>query len=71
MHAKKPGGNVKALTPREAKRILRARGWTYRTAAPVVGRSYQWVCDVLNGRKVSRPVLQAVAALPNRKEDRA
>ena len=48
------------------KREMKRKGWSYRTAAPHVGRSYQWICDVLNGKKVSGPVLRGILALPPR-----
>lgn len=53
-------------TPAEAKVELKKRGHSYRSASPHIGRSYQWIADVLNGHKTSRPVLEAVWRLPAR-----
>ena len=55
-------------TARQAKVEMKRRGYTYRSAEPYVGRSYQWICDVLNGRKVSRPVIEAIYQLPIREQ---
>ena len=45
---------------------LKKRGYTYRSAAPVIRRSYHWICQVVNGRATSRPVLEAIFNLPVR-----
>jgi hypothetical protein len=48
----------------QAKRKLKAGGWTYRSAAPVLGTSTVWLNKVLNGHAVSSPLLTAIDALP-------
>ena len=55
---------MRRITPERAKVELKKRGYTYRSAAPHVGRSYHWICQVLNGRATSRPVLNAIFDLP-------
>ena len=59
-----------SLSPkvRKARRTLKLNGWSYRAAAPVLGVSYQHIAQVLTGRRESRRLLAAIAALPNRKE---
>lgn len=47
-----------------AKRTLKARGWSYRRAAPILGVTYQHLSEVLNGKRHSRRLLDAVIALP-------
>lgn len=51
-------------TTRSAKSQLKAKGWSYRRAARVLGRSYQHVSEVLNGRRTSQRLLNDIAALP-------
>lgn len=53
---------------RKARKILRARGWSYRSAAPLLGISYQHLAMVLTGRRESKRLLAAIAALPRREE---
>lgn len=60
--------NMKNLTPAEAKVELKKRGHSYRSAAPFVGRGYQWISEVLNGRGTSLPVLEAIYQLPVREK---
>lgn len=45
---------------------FKKRGWSYRTAAPELGVTYQYLCDVLNGRRSSRRLLAAINRLPRR-----
>lgn len=59
---------MKTLTPQMAKVELKRRGHTYRSAAPFVGRAYQWISHVLNGHEKSRPVLEAIYKLPPRQK---
>ncbi len=47
-----------------AKRVLKARGWSYRRAAPVLGVTYQHLCEVLNGHRQSERILRQIADLP-------
>lgn len=49
-----------------AKRQLKAKGWSYRTAAPVLGVHYTHLARVLTGRRISRRLIDAIAALPAR-----
>jgi hypothetical protein len=55
-------------TAAAAKVELKRRGHSYRSAARHVGRSYQWICLVLNGQATSRPVIDAIFKLPVRKK---
>jgi transcriptional regulator with XRE-family HTH domain len=48
------------------KREMKQKGWSYRSAAAHVGKSYQWICLVLNGKATSKPVLKAISRLPVR-----
>lgn len=56
------------LTPQVAKarKHFYAAGWSYRSAATVLGVSYQHLCHVLRGDRQSRRLIQAVLSLPNR-----
>lgn len=58
--------NVKQVTLAAAKSELKKRGHSYRSAAPLIGRSYFWISQVLNGHETSRPVLDAIFTLPQR-----
>lgn len=53
---------------RIARKTLAARGWSYRSAAPLMGVTYQHLAMVLTGRRESRRLLAAIHALPSRKE---
>ena len=48
----------------QAKNKLKKGGWSYRSAAPVLGCTYQWIARVLNGHECSEPLLAAIEALP-------
>jgi transcriptional regulator with XRE-family HTH domain len=50
---------------RQAKAMLRARGWSYRRGAVALGVTYQHLSMVLNGHRESRRLLQAIAELPD------
>lgn len=54
------------LNHEHAKSEMKKRGHSCRSAAQAIGKSYPWVCDVLNGKKTSRPVLEAICRLPLR-----
>jgi len=56
---------------RLAKQALKEKGYTYRTAAPVLGVCYQHLCFVLNGQRASQRLLQRIASLPRREEPAA
>lgn len=58
------GGQL--VTHREAKKILRLRGWSYRSAAPVLGVHYTHLCQVLNGQRISRRLLNAIHSINHR-----
>jgi len=65
------GGAVRTHTAYDpdlvaAKIELKKRGHSVRSAAPHVGRSFQWINLVLNGKATSRPVLEAIYNLPLR-----
>jgi len=62
---------MRKITPASAKVELKKRGHSYRSAAPHIGRTFPWICEVLNGRKTSRPVLEAVFKLPVRAQKKA
>jgi lambda repressor-like predicted transcriptional regulator len=49
-----------------AKVELKKRGHSYRSASREIGRSYQWICQVLNGKATSQPVLDEIFRLPVR-----
>jgi hypothetical protein len=56
------------MSSEAAKRELKKRGHSYRSAAPIIGRSYQWISTVLNKKQASRPVLEAIYRLPIRQK---
>ncbi|WP_035605096.1 hypothetical protein [Haloferula sp. BvORR071] len=51
-----------------ARRHFFAQGWSYRSAAPLLGVGYQHVSEVLNGRRESKRLLAAILALPAREK---
>ena len=53
-----------------AKACLREVGHTYRSAAGKLGRSYQHLSDVLNGKRESRTLINRVLALKPHKKSR-
>ena len=56
------------FTREREKVTLKNKGWSYRSAAPALGVSYQHLCMVLNGRRDSRRLLIAIHSLPDRKK---
>jgi hypothetical protein len=50
----------------KARQHFYAGGWSYRSAAPHLGVSYQHLCQVLNGERLSRRLTAAVSKLPTR-----
>ena len=50
-----------------AKVSLKRKGWSYRTAAPVLGVTYQHLCLVLCGRRESSRLMQAIATIRSKK----
>jgi len=59
---------MQRLTPAAAKVEMKKRGHSVRSAAEHVGRSYQWINQVVNGHKASRPVLEKIFELPMRQK---
>jgi len=57
---------MRNITPEAAKVELKRRGHSVRSAAPLIGKSFQWINHVLNGHEKSRPVLEAIYNLPTR-----
>ena len=49
-----------------ARKHFHAMGWSYRSAAPQLGVSYQHLCQVLTGDRQSRRLIAAVLQLPTR-----
>lgn len=47
-----------------AKEILRARGWTYRAAGPVLKVRFEHLSRVLNGQRQSARLLQRIEDIP-------
>ena len=54
-----------------ARGTLKARGWSYRAAAPVLGVTYQHLCYVLNGHRASRRVMASIHSIPRRETRKA
>jgi hypothetical protein len=52
------------LNIQQAKDKLQAGGWTYRSAAPVLGVSLSWLGRVLSGKINSRRLLKKIERLP-------
>ena len=49
----------------EAKRMLRAKGWSYRRVAPLLGVHHVHLALVLSGKRESKRLLAAIGKLPN------
>ena len=49
-----------------AKKILKERGWTYRSAAPVCQVKFEHFGKVLCGLRTSAILLQRISAIPPR-----
>lgn len=47
-----------------AREELKRKGWSYRTAAPFLGVSYQHICLVLTGKRISQILLDRIFSLP-------
>jgi len=48
----------------QAKVTLKARGWSYRKAAPILGVTYQHLSEVLNGNRPSRRLINKIKNIP-------
>lgn len=57
--------STRAMTRVFAKHTLKARGWSYRRAAPQLGVTYQHLSEVLNGKRNSRRLLAKIEQLPD------
>ena len=55
----------KALTPEQARRLMKKRGWTYRKAAAFVGVNSSHLSRVFCGQRISKSLLERIAALPD------
>ena len=51
-----------------AKAKLKTKGWSYRRAAPVLGVTYQYLCDVCNGVHQSIRLNSKIFDLPSYSE---
>lgn len=47
-----------------AREELKRKGWSYRTAAPFLGVSYQHICLVLTGKRISQSLIDRIFSLP-------
>ena len=60
--------HLQVIRPRpviqSAKNLLKQKGWSYRSAAPVLGTSWSFLSRVLNGHVNSAPLLQKIERLP-------
>lgn len=60
-------GNTQPMTDyKSAKRHLHEKGWSYRTAAVVLGVHYTHLARVLTGRRVSKSLLRRIYEIPSR-----
>lgn len=50
------------------KRMLAAKGWSYRTAAPILEVHWTHLNRVLQGERVSKALLKRIETMPNRSE---
>lgn len=57
---------TKSITPAKARRLLKERGHSLRTAAPHLGVEFTHLHRVLNGTRTSKRLLNKVAELPAR-----
>jgi predicted transcriptional regulator len=51
---------------KQAKAILKERGWTYRDAAPVLNVHFTHLCRVLTGSRKSEALLRRIHEIPVR-----
>jgi hypothetical protein len=57
-----------ARKQQQAKKLLKAKGWSYRRAAPVLGVHYVHLALVLNGKRQSARLLTAIEEMRTREE---
>ncbi|MDX2110589.1 MAG: helix-turn-helix transcriptional regulator [Verrucomicrobiota bacterium] len=48
------------MTTQQAKKHLKANGWTYKKAALVLGVHYMHLSMVLNGRRISHSLINRI-----------
>lgn len=51
-----------------ARQELKIKGWSYRTAAPFLGVTYQQIGYVLTGKRSSNALLRRIHCLPPRRK---
>lgn len=56
----------KALPHSRHKQLLKKRGWSYRTAAPVLDVHWTHLYRVLKGTRHSKALLARIEALPEK-----
>lgn len=49
----------------DAKKTLKEKGWSYRSASPYLNVTATHLCLVLTGRRQSKRLLAAIQALPH------
>ena len=54
------------MTLHAHKKLLKAKGWSYRAAAPKLGVHYVHLALVLTGKRVSKRLLAAIQSLPQK-----
>ena len=47
----------------QAKKLLKQNGWSYRKAAPVLQVHYSHICQVLNGHRKSKRLVNDILNL--------
>jgi len=52
----------------KARRHFYAAGWSYRSAAPLLGVCYQHLCQVLRGERQSLRLVNEILTLPHRRD---
>jgi hypothetical protein len=50
--------------------MLKSRGWSYRSVAPVLGVTHIHLSYVLNGHRISRRLLESLKNVPLRGDAR-
>ena len=49
-----------------AKQILKSKGYSYRSGAPVLGVNFSHLSRVLNGHRTSQSLLKRIEAMPRK-----
>jgi len=55
------------MTLQQAKVTLKLKGYSYRSAAPLLGIRHESLCRILNGQFSNRRVLSEIQKLPRQK----